>query len=83
MATIGLPPRFEPPAIVESYNTVEIYADGATFADRGEIMTGIYYVEREGADGITRYEVARIHFPRSKWMAGLSTVLARIKGWPG
>lgn len=81
MAMHALPPRLEPPAIIESVNTVELYADGATFVDRGEVMTGLYYVERDGQDGITRYEVARIHFPRSKWMAGLTAALARVKGW--
>lgn len=82
MGMYALPPRFDPPAIIESYGTPEMYADGATFIDRGEVMTGVYFVERETANGIEFHEICRIHYPRSKWMAGLAAALAKLRGGP-
>jgi hypothetical protein len=79
MGMHALPPRLEPLAIVESYGTPEFFADGATFIDRGEVMSGIYFVERETVNGIERHEIARIHFPRSKWMAGLAAALVWLR----
>lgn len=76
MSPIYLPPKIE---IVETIGTPEYYAEGATFRDQGEVMTGIYYTERMIGGATTRVEVLRIHFGRARWIESFERVVRAIR----
>ncbi len=76
MPAIYMPPKIE---IVETIGTPEYYAEGATFRDQGEVMTGVYFTERTIGGETMRVEVLRIHFSRSRWLESFDRVVRAIR----
>lgn len=79
MGFLAMPPAIIEPDITEQFGTPDIYADGSIFRDRGDIITGIYYVER--TSGL--WEVCRIHYSRPRWFACLERNVKAVKGGTG
>lgn len=65
--------------IAETIGCPEFFADGATFVDRGDVMTGVYYVWRKVGETAVRIEVLRIHFSRTGWHQSLEQTLACLR----
>lgn len=63
MAIIGLPPRIEPPAIIEGIGTPEFYRDGWVIRVNGSIVEAISYRTYAVGSGFEHREVCRIMTP--------------------
>ncbi len=69
--------------IIEAYGTPEMFADGAVFFDRGELVEIIVFANRFAEQEIERHECGRIRMLKSAFGQSVMTAMATWQSWLG
>lgn len=74
------PPAITEPVEMEDFGAPDFMAHGWTMQWSPEIITGVSWIERFQSGRISRHVVARVHYPRSRWMTALDATLIGLRG---